>query len=93
MARHRRGYVQIDINDVMDEIEDDVLLEEVRSRGLIGNDGESSDIEIVREAYEALGRGRRVEARSILERLLYPKWRSKSSCDNAYQFAFAGTDH
>jgi hypothetical protein len=71
------GTISIDVSEVIDEIEDDVLLEEIRARKLlVGSPGdESTDVDIVREAYAELLRGRPSEALSILDRLLNPKWK------------------
>lgn len=82
MARHRSGYVRIDVTEILDEIEDDVLLEEVAARKLSpARPGETVDLDILREAYDELQRGRVTEARSILDRLLFPKWKSPRACE------------
>lgn len=86
MSRHRSGYVRININDVIGEIEDDCLLAELVSRKLTAaQPGETCDLDIVREAYDALLRGDRTEAQSVLGGLLFPKWKSASSCENQYK--------
>lgn len=76
MARRRNGYITIDICEVMDEIDDADLLEECRDRKLSIEPNESADMDIVREAYAALERGHVAEAKSILDRILFPKWKS-----------------
>ena len=89
MARRRSGYIQIDVSDCIDEIDDDDLLAEVELRKLsTTGPGESVDLEIVGEAYEELLRGRFSEAKAILDRILFPKWRSKASCENEYKQLF-----
>jgi hypothetical protein len=47
--------------------------------------GEICDLDIVREAYDALQRNAMYEARAILDRLLFPKWKSLSKCSDDYQ--------
>jgi|HubBroStandDraft_3_1064219.scaffolds.fasta_scaffold115238_2 hypothetical protein len=85
MTRYRSGYVRVDISDVLHEIEDDCLLEELKQRKLTpAAPGETVDLDIVREAYDAIGRNRTVEARVILERLLFPKWKTKAAAQSAY---------
>lgn len=83
MARRRAGYITIDVSEYLDEIDDDQLLEEVKSRKLsTGNEPyESCDLEIVREAYLALTRGYIAEAKCILDRLVYPKWQSQKQAE------------
>lgn len=93
MARRRSGYIQIDVNEYIDEIDDHVLVEEVKARKLsLDTATEPPDLDIVREAYEELLRGRSAEARSVLERILFPKWRSVESAKNAYTRAISGGD-
>lgn len=41
------------------------------------------------DTYEALQRGHFSEAKSILERLIFPKWRTKQQCELAYAKARA----
>jgi hypothetical protein len=87
MPRYRSGYISIDISEVLDEIEDNVLLTELHSRKLSpAEPGETVDLDIVREAYEALGRNNVIEARAVLDRLLFPKWKSRRSSQSAYDF-------
>jgi hypothetical protein len=83
MARRRTGCITIEVTDFIDEVDDDTLLEEVKSRKLsTANEAyESCDLEIVREAYIELARGRTAEAKYILERLAYPKWQSKKQAE------------
>jgi hypothetical protein len=83
----RSGYVRVDISDVLNEIEDDCLLAELRARKLTpAGVGETVDLDIVREAYDELHRGDMIEARVILERLLFPKWKAKTEAQSAYDF-------
>lgn len=75
-----RGYIRIDVSDIMDELDDDDLLEECESRKLsTTKPGESVDREIAMEAYDALRRHATGECLSILERLLFPKWRENKT--------------
>lgn len=82
--RRRSGTVEVDIADIIEAIDDDDLLEEVKARGLARSVG-ATDIDIVREAYDALMRRNIDEARCILDRLLFPKWKSVERCKDEYQ--------
>jgi hypothetical protein len=85
MAKHRSGYVRIDVTEFLDEVEDDILLEELAARKLItAPSGESYDQDLVKEAFNELRVGRVAEALSILDRLLNPKWTTQKSCLAAY---------
>lgn len=80
--RRRFGRIEIDVTDLLDQVEDDDLLEEIKSRGIdagIEHDG----MDMAREAYNELLRGRSHEAMSILDRLLNPKWKSRDACSSA----------
>lgn len=86
MPRYRSGAIRIEVCDVMSEICDDDLLIELEHRKLRpAAVGETADLDIVREAYWALGRNRPAEARSILERILFPKWKSVPKCRDEYE--------
>lgn len=88
MARCRSGSVRVDVADVIDEIRDEDLLAEVKARDLsLPTINEPTDMDIVREAYEALLRGHAPEARCILDRLVFPKWKTVSAALNQYEFA------
>lgn len=85
----RSGYVRIDVNDVLNEIGDDDLLDELRHRKLTpAGPGETTDLDIVREAHAALARGQITDARIILERILFPKWKSQGACAAQYRSLF-----
>lgn len=85
MAGRRTGYVRIDVNEIISEIDDNDLLDEVRSRKLITTaSGETYDSDAVKEAFEELRVGRVAEAMSILDRLLNPKWGTPKACEAAY---------
>ncbi len=83
MARRRSGSITIEVSEYIDQIDDDDLLEEVKSRKLLtaNEPYESCDLEIVREAYLALTRGYIAEAKCILDRLVYPKWQSQKQAE------------
>ena len=74
----RSGYVRIDISDVIDEIDDDDLLEEIKHRKLIvaGDAQDFMPMDDLVEAYAELLRGRASEAMAILDRIIHPKWGS-----------------
>ena len=53
MARHRSGYIQVDISELLDELNDADLLVECQRRGLTpAGPGETVDLDIVRDAYK-----------------------------------------
>lgn len=83
MGKYRSGTIEIDVADVLDEISDDDLLDEVHTRKL-STSGEPTDREIMEEAHAALMRGKAAEARTILERILFPKWSSSRECEANY---------
>lgn len=86
MSRRRSGTIEISFSEFIDELDDDDLLDEVHRRNLSTNaDGETTDIEIVKEAYEAIQRGRLVEARVLLDRMLFPKWRCREDCQKNFE--------
>ncbi len=83
--RYRQNSITIEIEDFIGEIDDEILLEECQSRKLTpAGPGETVDLDIVREAYDALQRHSVAEARSILERLLFPKWKTPKECQIEY---------
>lgn len=85
MAKRRGGYISIDVDTVIDAIDDDVLLAEVQSRKLsINADGEITDLQMLRQAYDELRCGRSAEALTILDRLINPKWPTVDACTKAY---------
>jgi hypothetical protein len=86
MARHRSGSIRVQVWEVIDQIDDEDLLHEVKTRKLIlpsNTINEPTDMELVQEAYEELLRGRGAEARSILHALIYPKWKNVRACTDA----------
>lgn len=86
MTRYRRNSVTIDVCEVVDAIDDEFLIEEVRRRKLvIGGETDALPEDLIEEAYLELVRGRTAEARTILERLLYPKWRSPAAAQAAFE--------
>lgn len=67
--------IYIDVDDVIDQIDDDDLIAEVRSRKLhltLIGDVEHFDRDYVERAYEELLRGRSSDAIALLERALFP---------------------
>lgn len=85
MARRRSGYLQIDVSELLNEVDDDDLLDEVASRKLITTAaGETYDSDAVKDAFNELRCGRVAEAMSILDRLLNPKWTTPKACEAAY---------
>lgn len=89
MGKRRRGstinvYVDVDIYDVLSEIDDDDILEEVARRNLPQIAESGIDTEFLMDLYEELNRGRLVEARVMLEREIFPKWKSPDACQAAF---------
>lgn len=85
--RRCSGYIQIDVQELLDELDDNDLLEELQARKLSSAVGETCDLTIVQEAYAALQRNALAEAKIILDRLLFPKWKTRSRCRSEYQMA------
>ncbi len=71
MARYRSGYLRVDVSELLDEIEDDALLEEIKHRKLIvpGNDSDFVPEDDIRDARMELLRNRPAEALAILDRI------------------------
>lgn len=94
MARRRSGYVTVDVYEVIDAIDDEDLLEEVKSRKLIIGTAATDFIpeDDIREAYEELLRGRASEALAILDRLVHPKWGSVKAAQAAWQNAVSPSE-
>jgi hypothetical protein len=87
MTRRRRGYisVEVDLNEALEEIDDAMLLQEIKDRKLgLGLDCDDPQ-EDLRDARLALLRGHPAEALAIFDRLINPKWDSVSSANTAYQ--------
>ena len=71
MGRYRSGYVQIDVSDFIDEIDDEDLLDEVRNRKLTAP-GTHFDRDYAERALEAMTRKRWADAYALLDRALAP---------------------
>lgn len=75
MSTYRRGWIRIDACEVLEQVEDDELIEEVRSRKLhVSELGqmEHFDRDYAVRAYEELIGGRIENAIVMLERALFP---------------------
>lgn len=87
--RYRSANITIDVpvSDVLDEIEDEALLAEVRSRELELPAGMEASIGCDRsyaeEAILLMRTGRTWDAITLLERALYPKFQTRVSCEKA----------
>ena len=83
--RKRRGYIEVTVyaEDMVEQIDDEQLLDEVERRKLATSDN-ADGMEIAKEAYDALCANRPAEAKSILERLVLPKWQSAKRCQSDY---------
>lgn len=91
MARHRSGVIHIDVDELLDQVDDDCLLDELRARKIVAApSGEVFDLSLVREAYEELRAGRSMEALAILDRALHPKWPSVRACEVQFIAATKG---
>lgn len=71
--------VDIDVDDVLGSISDDVLLSELRERGLLSSDSDLG------HAMGLLRQGRTLDGLTLLERALDPKFSNLRSCAKAYQ--------
>ena len=83
MARRGRGYltVDVDLHEALESCDDDMILEEMKTRKLnLGRD-DFEPMDDLREAHEELLRGRPAEALAILDRLVRPKWNSTKACE------------
>lgn len=78
------GYISVYVGDILDDIDDNDLLAEVKSRKLVTADVPFHAIEA---AYEALRNGDHPEALLILERVVRPKWESLAAAETAYAAA------
>ena len=83
VARHRRGYmtVDIDLDAALDEIDDATLLDEVKTRKLSLGRDDFDPVQDMLDIQAALLRGHPAEALAILERLIRPKWNSDKACE------------
>ena len=88
-SRYRSGSIQIDVpvSDVLDEVDDESLLQEVRDRELelpasmetpIGCDRSYAE-----EAILLLRTGRTYDALTLLERVIFPKFETREACEKA----------
>lgn len=87
MTKRRSRYfsVEVDLNEAIGEIDDDLLLQEVRARNIgLGLDCDDPREDLAEARFELL-RGRPAEALAILDRLINPKWHKVSAAENAYQ--------
>lgn len=83
MSRYRSGTITIEASHVIDQIEDEDLLDEVRRRDL--HIEKINDFEDVAAAYRELLRGRHADALAILDRILKPKWPTAQKCLEQYR--------
>jgi len=87
--RYRSSSITIDVpvSDVLDEIDDDDLLKEVRNRELELPAGVEASIGCDRsyaeEAILLLRTGRSWDALTLLERALHPKFQDRAACEKA----------
>jgi hypothetical protein len=88
MGKRRMGTVSVDVWDVIDQIDDEALLEEVKERKLaVGGGPDFVPEDELRDAYAELLRNRPAEALAILDRLLNPKWGSTKAAEAALRSA------
>lgn len=95
LGRVRRGYVtvdvDVDISDVLSEIENDVLLDECRSRNILHQVESKPKLDEepdcpraqAEEAISLLRCGRTSDALTLLERSLFPKFKTVTDCEVA----------
>ena len=79
------GFISICIDHVLDQIDDEELLAEMKRRDL---DLETvNDLDDVAAAHRELLTGRPSEALAILDRILNPKWPTSERCLEQYRKA------
>jgi hypothetical protein len=83
MGKRHCGYlsVEVDLEEALDACDDEMLLEEIKERKLSLGRDDFEPMDDLRDAHEELLRGRPATALAILERLLFPKWRSTAACE------------
>lgn len=86
-GRYRSGSITIDVSEYIAEVDDETIIEEFKERKLSLDACDADPMELVEEAHRELLRGRVSEARVILERLVYPKWRDQKAAQTAYEEA------
>lgn len=84
-----RSYVRVDvdIDDVMDEIDTDDLIAELRRRKVAPTGSVAMDMGGLRNAYDALMANRPNDALAILSGLLFPKFKDAAECALALEQA------
>lgn len=81
-------HTHVDLDDIFYEIDDEDLLEELKSRKInVPKALVEDEMDLVRDAYQELRRGSLMDAAVILERLLYPKWKALDICEKQYSDA------
>ena len=79
-------YITIPITEFLCDVDDDDIVREFKNRKLkLDGPAEETDMDVVREAHNELMRNRPLEARAILERILFPKWKSRAKCLAEYK--------
>ncbi|MEZ0212471.1 MAG: hypothetical protein ACAH27_05905 [Xanthobacteraceae bacterium] len=79
---------EVDIDDTLDAIDDDALLDEVRSRDL-----EHALFPHALEGLSIIRSGRIADGVALLERVFIPKWSDHLACQNAYDLAMDRAAH
>jgi len=84
MKRYRRGRIEIDVSELLDQVDDDYLIEECEARKLSTSNGVAVEFDEVERAYDYLKSRDYTEALLILERLVRPKWKTLADAEAAY---------
>jgi hypothetical protein len=82
---------EVPVREVLEHLEDEDLLEELEKRQLEKKKIEVADDrdELLREALDCLHRGDVAETTLILERALFPKFKSIELCEREFKIARA----
>jgi predicted flavoprotein YhiN len=86
--KNRRVYVDVEVN--LDEFDESDLIEYLKESGyavIKGDGGKGFDLDALREIYECVQRNQRADALTLLERLIWPKWKTPADCQKALDLA------
>jgi hypothetical protein len=74
--------VEVEVEDIMDDLSDTDLEEILKRRG---HDTSRIGLGIIEDAYNALRRHDHSEAMTLLERFLWPRFRSVADCADLFK--------
>jgi len=99
MAKARRLYdtirvtAEVDVCDVIGDLDDDVLIEELKSRGKSGEvlvGAIHIERDLIAEAYREASAGRAASAAALLDRLLHPAIPADQGANRLMQLRIPG---